>query len=479
MFIPCDTFGDAAKSAAEDNAMPALRCQTISAAQFFRVRRTAGEVRPLTERVVDGLIDALTRPLTVEETSPSPKRKRETEPSGMTVSGESYPTAAEEFNQLFLDRLWGDGLPLVPPTQERVMWMLSGTNLPPNKVIGRVPPKQGMATVEKIAINAVMSGAKPEYLPVILAAMEAITDDSYDARHLLLSAGSFGLIIVVSGPIAKEIGMESGVGFLGHGWRANNAIGRAVRLATLNIGHIWPGLNDMALTGRLSPHTFFTFAENANLSPWEPYHVTQGYGAEDSCVTVATIGSSRDRYGGSIMTWTPEDILGKIVENVLSVGRRAFGGWGSKGVGAIPGSGGGVTRHIIVLFPAVAAELYKLGYKNQRAVQDEIYKRAMVRYEELGPEDIKSIRIAMGPGYEHVIPSDRRGVFEDALAPGHMVPVQIFPADISIFVAGGAPGDAFGFNYMKLPPYKPTGILTRMVTGATLTKAGAVKRPSS
>ena len=471
MFIPCDTFADAAKSAAEDNAMPALRYRSISAAEFYRVRRTEKEVRPLTERVLDGLIDALTRPLTAEEARPSPA-KVEAESSRVVVTGDSYPAAAEEFNRLFLGKLWGDGLPMVPPTQERVKWMLSGTSLSPNEVIGKVPPKQGMATVEKIAINAVMAGASPEYLPVIIAAMKAITDDSYDARHLLLSAGSFGLTIVVSGPIAKEIGMESGVGFLGHGWRANNTIGRAVRLATLNIGHIWPGLNDMALTGRVSPHTFFTFAENAGLSPWEPYHVTQGYGADDSCVTVATIGGSRDRYGGSIMTWTAEEILGRIVENLLSVGRRAFGGWGSKGVGAIPGSGGGPTRHIIVLFPAVAAELHKLGFKNQRAVQDEIYRRAAVRYEELSPADIKSIQTAMGPGYEHVIPADRRRVFEDALRPGGMVPVQVSPGDIPIFVAGGAPGDAFGFNYMMLPPYKPTGMLTKLVTGATLTKAG-------
>jgi hypothetical protein len=279
-------------------------------------------------------------------------------------------------------------------------------------------------------------------------------------------------MIVVSGPIAKEIGMRSGVGFLGHGWRANNTIGRAVRLATLNIGHIWPALNDMALTGRISPHTFFTFAENAELNAWEPYHVTQGFSTEDSCVTVSTIGVSRTFYGGSIGTWTAQGILDRIVQNVQSVGRMMFGSWGGKGVGDIPGSGGGVTRHLIILFPAVTAEFVKLGIKNRANLQDEIYKRAVVRYEDLNPAEVQSIQTAMGPGYGLAIPPERRPVFQDALRPGGMVPVQVSPRDITIFIAGSAPGDATGFDYLRLPPYKPTGILTKLIKGATLTKSG-------
>ncbi len=118
--------------------------------------------------------------------------------------------------------------------------------------------------------------------------------------------------------------------------------------------------------------------------------------------------------------------------------------------------------------------LKKLGYEYQNGLQKEIYRRTVVRYEELSPADIKSIQTAIGIGYEHVIPPERRHVFEEALRPGGMVPVQISPEDIPIFVAGGAPGDAFGFNYLKLPPYKPTAILTKLITGATLTEAVAI-----
>ena len=168
--------------------------------------------------------------------------------------------------------------------------MLTGTSRSPNEVMGTVAPKNGTATIEKIAINAVMAGAKPEYLPVIIAAMEGLLDKEYDLLHPQTSTGHFNFVVMFSGPIAKEIDMNSWIGFLGHGWRANNTIGRAVRLSLLNLGHMWPAVNDMALVGRPSSHTLYTFAENEEYSPWEPYHVSQGYKPEDSCVTVSTVG---------------------------------------------------------------------------------------------------------------------------------------------------------------------------------------------
>ena len=473
VFIPCDTFADAAKSASEDNAMPAVRCRTISSAEFYRLRGSVKEVRPMVEAVFNDLIDALTSPLTPEEANPPQQKKEVAESARITVTAESYPAAVEEFNQVFLDKRWADGLPLVPPTPERVKWMLTGTSRSPNEVIGKVSPKLGVATVEKIAINAVMAGAKPEYLPVIIAVMEALTNENYDDRHVLLSAGSFILLIVVSGSIVKELKMESGIGFLGHGWRANNTIGRAVRLSTLNIGHIWPGVNDMALTGRISPHTFYTIAENTQLSVWEPYHANRGYKAEDSCVTVASIGGSspmQNFYGGMIGTWNAEDILERIVADILRTDRRMFPMWGSKGVGAIPGSGGGGNNHMIILFPELVSELKKMGY-DQESLQNEIYERTRVRYEELSPADIKGIQTGIEMG---VVPPERKAVFEETLKPGAMVPVLMSPENIHLFVTGGVPGCAFSFSYMRIPPYNRLAILTRLVTGATLTKAGAV-----
>ena len=202
------------------------------------------------------------------------------------ITAESYEAALEKFNQLFLDNHWGSGLPLMPPTPERVKWMLTGTKRSPQEVIGTVAPKNGKATIEKIAINAAMAGARPEYMPVIIAAMEALTDKSYDLLHVMASTGSFTLQIIVNGPIGEEIGMNSGIGLLGYGFRANNTIGHAIRLSLINMGHLWPAENDMALLGRPSSHTFYVFSENERNNPWEPYHVSLGYKKEESCVTV-------------------------------------------------------------------------------------------------------------------------------------------------------------------------------------------------
>jgi hypothetical protein len=474
VFINCTTFDDDAKSASSDNAMPALRRVKISSGDFYKLRGKVETVRPLVEAVFDDIINALTKPLTAEEAKPPQEKSDEDGPPQMTVTGDSYPAAAEEFNQIYLDKRWGDGLPLVPPTPERVRWMLSGTNRSPDEALGKINPKQGVATIEKIAINAVMAGAKPEYLPVIISAVEAIADEKFDDLHVLASAGSFNLLVVVSGPIAKEIGMEAGIGFMGHGWRANNTIGRAIRLSTLNIGRTWPGKNDMGLTGRISAHTFFTFPENTELSPWQPYHANRGFKATDSCVTVGSIhgtGPLQHFYGGMIGTWTAEGILDRMVEDITRSDRRGYFMWGTKGVGAIPGSGGGAMNHFIILFPELVVEYKKMGF-DQKKLQDEVYKRTSVPYEELNDTERKNIKIGMELG---VIPPDRKAVFETALKPGGKVPVLISPENLHFFVVGGAPGCAFSFDYYRIPPYNYTALLTKKITGATLTKAGAVK----
>jgi hypothetical protein len=484
VFINCTTFDDDAESASADNGMPALRRVKISSQDFYKLRGKVDTIRPLVESVFDEIIDGLTKPLTMEESGPS-QEKGEEEAAEITVTADSYPAAAEEFNRTYLEKQWGDGLPLVPPTPERVKWMLSGTKRKPDEVLGKINPKQGIATIEKIATNAVMAGAKPEYLPVIIAVIEALVDDEFDDLHILASAGSFNLLIVVSGPIAKEIGMEGGIGFLGHGWRANNTIGRAVRLVTLNIGHTWPAKNDMALIGRTPGHTFYTFSENADLSPWQPYHTIRGFEATDSCVTVASIsgkGPLQHMYGGMIGTWTAPEILDRMVNDIKTRDHRGYyppgntgtaralnSGWGTKGVGKVPGSGEGANKHYIILFPELAAELKKMGF-DQLRLQDEVYKRTSVPYEELTELEIKSIRRAIELG---VVPAARRSVFEEALKPGGMVPVMIEPDDLYFFVAGGAPGCAFSFDYLRIPPYNYTAVLTKKIYGATLTKAGS------
>jgi hypothetical protein len=471
VFMNCDTFDDDAGSAAVDNDMPAVRHRKISSANFYKLRGSVETIRPLVEKIFDELIDAITIPLTTEETDTSQLPPDTDGLPEVLYIGDSYEEAFENFNQSYLLKQWGDGLPLVAPTPDRIEWMLTGTKRSPQEVLGTINPKKGTATIEKIAINAVMAGARPEYLPVIISVIETLTDDKFDDLHVLASAGSFGLLIVVSGPIGKELGMNSGIGFLGHGNRANNTIGRAVRLATLNIGRTWPAKNDMALIGRLSPHTFFTFSENSDMSPWQPYHASRGFPAEQSCVTVASIHSSSPRdhfYGGMIMTWTADGILDRMVDDLLRTSRRTLKEWGMKGMGVVPGSGVGADNHMVILFPELVEEYKKMGY-DQTKLQHEIYRRVSVPYEDLTSEEVEAIKKGMELG---VVPPERKPVFEKALHPGEKVPLLMMPENIHLFVAGGAPGCAFSLNYYRVPPYTHTAIMTRPITGATLTRAG-------
>jgi hypothetical protein len=336
------------------------------------------ELRPLVEAAFNPIVDALTKPLTAEEAKPQKRSAVEYPP--VRITGDSYEDAVEKFNASFLENKMGDGLPMVPPTREAVARMLKGTSRSPSEVIGKIPMKSGTATIEKIAINAVMAGAKPEYLPVVIAAMEAFVAPGYTGMgfwHMMGSAGAFTLAIQVNGPIAKEINMNSGIGYLGDCWRANNTIGRSVRLATRNIGHTWPAENDMALTGRTSPHTFYTFAENEEMSPWDPYQVSQGFAKGDSTVTVTKVGS----YGGSgasmfgggaVAIWTEQGILDGMVK---SIGK---------------GRGG----YLVWFHPECAQGLAKMGYKTSKDVQAWFAQKTGI------PEKNFSITVAGGvPGY--------------------------------------------------------------------------------
>jgi hypothetical protein len=381
----------------------------------------------------------------------------------ISVTAESYEIAVRKFNDIFLENHWGDGLPLVPPTQEAVQAMLKGTSRSPGEVIGTVAPKNGIATIEKIAINAVMAGARPEYLPVIIAAMEGITDPAYDDLHMLTSTGAFNLAIMVSGPIAKEINVNSGIGFLGQGWQANSTIGRAVRLCVTNMGRLWPGENDMAVTGRPSPHTFYVFAENQDLSPWDPFHVTQGFKAEDSCVTISTVGSSPGASygGGAVATWTAQGMLDSIVRSLLNT-RGGMRIW--KRGGPVPSP----SKYILFFQPEFALELDRLGY-TRASVQKYLYERATIPYEQLTPAEIATIQPRIDSGE---IPQDRVPVFKEALMPGGKLPLLDRPEDLRIVVVGGIPGYTFSMSYFREGLYAPTSDQTKLVKGATLTKAG-------
>ena len=209
------------------------------------------------------------------------------------VSRDAY----DEVNELFYKRGWTDGLPIVPPTRERVKEMLKGTDLPPDQVIGIVETLRGQATVEKIAVNAVMAGCRPEYLPIILTVVEAITDPAFDMIGVQTTDESVAPLVIINGPIAEQLSINSSFGLLGPGRQANASIGRAIRLIMNNIGGGWPGLISQAATGHPGRYTL-CFAENEDKNPWEPLHVELGYRKDTNTVTVMRAESIVNVTGG-------------------------------------------------------------------------------------------------------------------------------------------------------------------------------------
>ena len=215
---------------------------------------------------------------------------------------------------------WTDGLPVVPPTPERVERMLSGTDRNPDALIAAVPPKWGRATVEKVAINAVMAGCKPAYLPLILTAVEAMTSEQFNLHGVQVTTSHVGPMLIVNGPIRKQLEINDGFNLFGQGWRANATIGRALRLICTNIGGALPGELDRAAFGHAGKYTC-CIAEKEEASPWKAMHVDRGFQADDSTVTVfAAAGPQTVNDHGSN---TAAGILNTIAQNIAAPGNSS------------------------------------------------------------------------------------------------------------------------------------------------------------
>ena len=197
----------------------------------------------------------------------------------------SASTAYDDLTDLFYKRGWTDGLPIVPPHERKVTLMCRGTDRARESLVAIMPPLMGQATVEKIAANAVMAGCRPEYFPVLLTAVECVCDDAYDLVGVGTTTSPNASLIVVNGPIAKALNINSGANCLGRGHKANATIGRALHLCEQNIGGSWPRVSDFSSLGMPGDYSWM-MAENEEESPWEPYHVEKGFAKDANVVTV-------------------------------------------------------------------------------------------------------------------------------------------------------------------------------------------------
>ncbi len=315
------------------------------------------------------------------------------------------PADLDAFNRLFIQRRWGDGLILAPPTKEAVQRMLRHTNRAPDEVVATIAPGMGAATVEYIAIQGVMAGCYPEYLPVLIAAAEAVGSSQFHLQAIQATTNPSAVWLLVNGPIAKWLEMNSGTGCLGPGTWANATLGRALRLMLLNIGGALPGDIDKATQGQPAKYTFCC-AENEEANPWEPLHVERGFARDAN--TVTTI--------GALGTWSM-NMTAKGAEEVLAMIADTM---------QYPASSdylyGGAP--FIILSPQHAALFHRAGW-SKAEVKRRLWEASKI-----------CAGRSKGSEFERMATGRRAELGE--ITAETMVPISEKAEDISIIVAGGA-----------------------------------------
>ncbi|HWX76072.1 MAG TPA: hypothetical protein VNY32_01275 [Candidatus Acidoferrales bacterium] len=325
-------------------------------------------------------------------------------------------------NAFFEEKGWTDGLPIIPPTEERVGQMLAAVNRNPQDVIGVVPPRWAPATVEKIAINAVMAGCLPQYMPVLIGASEALADPRLNLYALQATTGGPAIMLIVNGPIRKQLNINSGSNVLGEGWRANATIGRCIRLIQRNIGGSYPGTTCKATLGWPGKYSL-CIAENEEASPWGPLHVERGFAADTSTVTAISADSCV----------RASDLDSTKAEGVLiNFAQKMDGPSGPEA--------------IMVICPEHAKIIAGDGFSKQD-VKKFIWGRAAYRMKDL-PDETFHQRVKRRPDLK--------------LTRDSAIPVTDTPDDILVIVAGG---DGSQSQYIHVwGQSTPDGGSTRSVT---------------
>ena len=332
----------------------------------------------------------------------------------IVVEGEDYPDALNKMNQLFLRNEWSDGLPLLPATRERVNWILNGTEQPRAKILGAMLPKASLLTIESAAVALCMAGGRPEYLPVLLAALEAFLDPASKHEHLQTTTGNNFPVVIVNGPIAKQIRIGSGYGCCGPdpNHPAGGGIGRALRLIQMNVGGAVPGKGTMAEFGA-NRYTNMVVAENEDGVPanWQPLSVERGFARGSNTVTLHFVTGAIDMVPST--TSTPAAAIHTLNRWSAYMGCpfNMYWGFDARWTNGSPG--------VVLMAPLTAQGLAEAGYSKDK-VREYIWERTKIP-----PEKVKEF------GFE-------RHVAQLNLDPTKPLPISKTPGSLVIAIAGGA-----------------------------------------
>lgn len=327
---------------------------------------------------------------------------------------------------------WTDGLPVVPPTEGLVRGMLAGYGEDPSISLGTIQPRNARVTLEKVAINAVMAGCRPEYFPVVVAAVQAVLEEEFNVAGVSSTTGGAAPVVIVNGPEAERLGINGDAGAFGPGFRANATIGRALRLIIRNLGGQVPGEMDKATLAFPGRYTF-CFAENEERSPWEPRHIELGYNPGDSIVTVAGI---RGIY----------PVMETTVATGLEVMQTIVGTMKADGIANYYQLGTG-SQIVLVLCPEHASDVAASGL-SKADVREYVFQNARLPLQRLA-------------GVAHY--GNRNWpAWVDETNLATLVPIVRTPEDIAVFVAGGD-----GRHSAWLAGWGVTRMVTRQIGSGT------------
>ncbi|HEX2831022.1 MAG TPA: hypothetical protein VHP37_32105 [Burkholderiales bacterium] len=354
-------------------------------------------------------------------------------------AGFDVPDDYDAANDFCLARGWTDGLPVVPPTAERVARMLTYCHRRPDSTIAAIPPRYGAATVLRVAANAVMAGCRPEYFPLVILAIEALCEEPFNLYAVQATTHSCAPLIIVNGPVAKELGMNAGHGALGSGTHSNATIGRAVRLSLVNIGGAIPGVGDMGTYG--SPAKFsYCAPENETASPWEPLHVERGLPRDVSAVTVVSAEGPHNINDHE--STSAAGILKTMAGTIATIGGQNV---------YHPSS-----EIVVLICPEHAATIAGEGY-SKNDVKAYLFANARRALGEFSEENVRRrFKVKFGDRYLHSGPNER-------------VPMVQSPDKYIPIVLGGA-----GKHSAYIPSFGNTLSVTRMLRLADGTPARSI-----
>ncbi len=368
----------------------------------------------LQKNVATVMVDQIIKGLTVQ-----PKEAEvSAEPGSRDIV---FKGTFEEVNRFFYKNEWSDGLPIVPPTVEKVEEFLKYTNRSADQVISRLLPDNREATVRNVAVNGVMAGCRPEYMPVLIAIIEAMSDPRFGQQHLGQTPGT-ECLIVINGPIIKDLGFNYEQGALRVGFQANTSIGRFWRLYLRNVAGFLPHKTDKCCFGGTWRVVLAENEDAAAKIGWEPMSVDQGFKAGDNVVTVGSCTEANLAIG--VGAPTAEEILDNIASRLVD-NRLWF--WMF-----LSGEEGDRTRPLVVIAPCVAEGIAKGGYSKAK-VRQYFYEHARIPVNRLRPLNRVSVREKLDNAVKQGrLPKQ----FGESTDPNRLVPLVMSPGDIRIAVSG-------------------------------------------